>query len=420
MEGSDKPKVLFIGLRWPDPRSSAAGLRTLQILRFLSSKEYSITFCSAAGDPPEEMGSEFPDIDLVPVRINHPGFDEMIAALDPDLVFFESFHTEEYFGWRVAEQAPRALRILDTQDLHSIRLTREEALREGKPFTASLWKKSDIAKRELASVFRCDLSLVISVFEMDWLKANSPVDPNLIFYLPFIFHSEDEIPAGERLSFRKRSDFVFIGSGRHSANTDAIRYLKEIIWPRIRKALPDAGMLIFGAHLPGEVTSLTSPGKGFYIRGWIPEVREVVKAARVNLIPLRFGAGLKGKLFEAVLCGTPSVMTPIGAEGTNFSHLKEIVSNNPESFATKAVELYSNKVLWEKMRDRSDIIIRSHFMGSDLPDQFHDTIQTLRKNLQAHRENNLIGGMLMHHTAAGSKYLSKWIELKEQIKAGKQ
>jgi glycosyltransferase involved in cell wall biosynthesis len=417
MERAIKPRVLIIGLTWPEPRATAAGVRTFQLIRFFTSRGYAVSLSSAAGEPPAETDPEISEVPFVPIRINHPSFDELISSLAPEIVVFDRFLTEEYFGWRVVEKAPNAIRILDTQDLHSLRQNREEALLEGSSLTPAQWKKSDITKREMASLFRCDLSLIISAFEIEWLQKNLPIDPSFLFYLPFVFRVGDEIPEKERLPFEGRRDFVFTGNGRHKANTDAILFLKEEIWPGIRSVLPDARMLVYGAHLPREITSLTDSDQGFLVRGWVPEIREVVKVARVHLMPLRFGAGLKGKLFEAILCGTPSVMTSVGAEGTAFSDLQSVVSDDTSGFISRAIKLYSSETLWKEIQVKSDTIVRSDFARDAFHDRLQQKLLTLRENLTTSRENNLIGGILLHHTTAGSKYLSKWIELKESNKA---
>ena len=89
--------------------------------------------------------------------LNDSGFDAFVKKLDPNIVLFDRFFTEEQFGWRVTEFAPNALRILDTEDLHSLRQVREQLFKNNIPFTVEKWLQSDVTKREIAAIYRSDL-----------------------------------------------------------------------------------------------------------------------------------------------------------------------------------------------------------------------------------------------------------------------
>lgn len=408
------PRALIIGLTWPEAQATAAGVRTLQVVKLLKFLGYEITYSSAAAMPSDAHFPVLPGVHFKPIRLNHKSFDSFIRALDPEVVVFDRFLTEEYFGWRVASFLPGAIRILDTQDLHSLRRSREISLKEGVPFQPSIWKGQEITKRELASVYKSDLTLVISKFELEWFNTHTPIDPALLCYLPFLFQESDFTGPSERPTFEERKDFVFVGTGRHSPNLDAIHYLKEELWPGIRRELPGTNVHIYGSHLPRQITKLTDEAEGFMVRGWIPEAEEVVKHSRVNLAPLRFGAGLKGKVFQAVLCGTPSVMTPIASEGTAFSDLSGLIANSSEEFVDRAVTLYKNKSLWREIQRKCDAILKADFNEGEFYAKFQEKLESVRANLDRHRGNNLIGGMLLHHTAAASEYMGRWIELKEK------
>ncbi len=386
----------------------------LQLISLFKSRGYQITFSSAAALP---AGGEFPEIPGVKfsgIRLNHDSFDGFISELNPGIVIFDRFLTEEYFGWRVARLLPRAIRIADTEDLHSLRQARKVALDQGVDFHPSLWKTLEMTKRELASLFRSDLSLIISRAEMDWLKEHVPSLTPQLLYLPFIFEETDLAEKPDRLPFEERKDFVFIGNGRHLPNTDAIRYLKKEVWPLIRKKLPDAYVYIYGASLPRKVTDLRAPEENFFVKGWIPDVSKVLRTARVNLMPLRFGAGLKGKMFEAIRCGTPSAVTSIAAEGTVLADKKEYVADDPLLFASLAVSLYREKNPWQDLQKRGDDMIKSDFTRTGFEEKLKRQLDVLTHRLDEIRENNLLGSMLLHHTMASSKYLSKWIGLKEE------
>src|SRR5690606_22073353 len=133
--------------------------------------------------------------------------------------------------------------------------------------------------------------------------------------------------------------------------------------------------------------------------------------ARVSLVPLRFGAGLKGKLTEAMLCGTPSITTPVGAEGIN-SNLpwNGVITNDPEKFASAAVKIYTSREHWQIAVENGFKIINSRFSKNTFYPLFLDRINNLRDRLIIHRQENFTGRMLMHHRLKSTYHLSKYIE----------
>ena len=155
--------ILIIGTVWPEPNSSAAGGRMLQLIELFVSKAWKVTFASAAADSEYMFDLNTLNIDKVSIELNNSSFDSFVSDLKPTIVLFDRFMTEEQFGWRVAEHCPDALRILDTEDLHCLRSARQLTFKENRIFKNDDLI-CDIAKREIASVLRCDLSLIISEF----------------------------------------------------------------------------------------------------------------------------------------------------------------------------------------------------------------------------------------------------------------
>ena len=304
-------KILVIGHVWPEPKSSAAGSRMMQLLDAFHKVNWEVHFCSASAKSAYSQSlSEF-EITEHGIKMNDSGFDEFIKTLNPDVVVFDRFMVEEQFGWRVAEHCPGALRILDTEDLHGLRKGREAAHKAETAFTEA-FLHNDYAKREIASIYRCDLTLIISEFEMELLESFFKVPKNLLLYLPFMV----EAPEVENWkSFDDRKDFVFIGNFMHEPNWLAVRFLKEHIWPLLSMQVPNANLKIYGAYASAKVNQLHNPKGRFYIAGRAEDALETMGDSRVLLCPVFTGAGLKGKLLEAMQTGTPSVTTSIGAEG---------------------------------------------------------------------------------------------------------
>ncbi|MDX1314274.1 MAG: glycosyltransferase family 4 protein, partial [Eudoraea sp.] len=209
-----------------------------------------------------------------------------------------------------------------------------------------------------------------------------------------------------------------IGNGKHKPNLDAIQYLYGDIWPRIKKLLPEARISIYGAYLPDHIKALHKPKMGFHVKGYVEDAQLIMRKARVNLIPLRYGAGLKGKLLLAYENGTPSVCTAAGIEGYLKTDSEDLHSfNEADDFANEAVRLYTNKEVWLQKQQEGYLIVESSFGGKEIKDSFLEALTKLGNQLNEHRMGNFTGSMLWHHSMQSTKYLSKWISLKNQIKS---
>lgn len=407
--------ILIIGFVWPEPSSTAAGVRMLQLLRFFKSQGYSITFASTATETEFSLDLTSLGVAKEAIRLNHFSFDDLIKKLHPEIVLFDRFMVEEQFGWRVAKQLPNTLRILDTEDLHSLRSVRKKAFNPNLEFSLDSWLRDDMTKREIASIFRSDLSLIISGYEMQLLQEVLKIEGNLLLHLPFMVNAITENDTGKWLSFEKRADFVCIGNGKHAPNVDAIVWLKKEIWPLIHKALPKSRLYVYGSYLPNGVKQLHRPKEGFMVMGRAASSQEVVGSARISLAPLRFGAGIKGKLTESMLCGTPSVTTVIGAEGMHGDFpWNGKIEDGPEAFAEAAIQLYTDRTIWITAQQKGITLINKYYNKEMLTDRLSSKIADIQDDLETHRCQNFIGSMLMHHTMASTKYLAKWIAAKNK------
>lgn len=407
--------LLIIGFVWPEPNSSAAGGRMMQLISLFQEQGFQITFASPAQDSDFMVDLSKYKVEKKSIALNSSSFDTFVKELNPTIVLFDRFMIEEQFGWRVAENCPNALRILDTEDLHCLRFARQKAFKEKREFQTTDLLVEEVAKREIASILRSDMSLMISEFEIELLKTIFKIDSSLLYYLPLLLESH-QIPDLEKFpSFENRKDFVFIGNFIHEPNWNAVQYLKETIWPMIKKELPEAVLNIYGAYPSQKVLQLNNVKDGFLIKGRAENANEVVLKAQVVLAPLRFGAGIKGKLLEAMQCGTPSITTSIGAESMRADlSWNGFVEDNPEVFAKKAVELYLNKKLWLAAQINGIAIIENRYLRSSFEVDFEERVEFTLNNLQQHRLNNFMGELLQHHTLKSTMYMSKWIETKNK------
>ncbi|WP_428743361.1 glycosyltransferase [Tenacibaculum sp.] len=407
-------RLLIIGFVWPEPTSSAAGSRMMQLIEVFQSNDYSITFASTCAKKDNAFDLSSLGIKQVSIELNNSSFDEFIKELNPEIVVFDRFMVEEQFGWRVAEQCPDALRVLDTEDLHCLRKGREQALKHQSVFD-KFYLFNDVSKREIASIYRCDLSLIISEEEIEILKNQFKVSNHLLYYLPFLTEPLSAEAKKRLPKIKEREHFISIGNFLHAPNYDAVLFLKDKIWPIIREKLPEVELHVYGAYATEKVSQLNDKKEGFIIKGFAEDVSSVMKNAKVCLAPLRFGAGLKGKLIDAMTNGTPCVMTSIAAEGM-FGGFEPngFIADEAHEFANKAIELYTDKIFWNGKQKNGFLVMNARFDKQLFVSDFIYKINAIQNNLKAHRLDNFTGQMLHHHTMQSTKFMSKWIEEKNK------
>jgi glycosyltransferase involved in cell wall biosynthesis len=408
-------KLLIIGFVWPEPNSSAAGGRMMQLISVFRKNGFEITFASPAMDSDFMVDLSESGVTKKSIELNNASFDDFIIELNPDVVLFDRFMIEEQFGWRVSENCPRAIRLLDTEDLHCLRTARQKAFKENRTFKWNDLLVEEVAKREIASILRCDLSFMISEFEMKILKDVFKIDFSLLHYLPFLVDEMYEDDLLKLPSFEERKNFIFIGNFLHEPNWNTVQHLKETIWPLLKKQFPEAVLEVYGAYPSQKVLQLHQPKSGFFIMGRAADANEVVRNARIVLAPIRFGAGLKGKLLEAMQCGTPSITTTIGAEAMhNNLPWNGFVTDDTEGFVKQAIVLYNDEVLWQQSRKNGIEIVNNCFQISKYSDELIKAVNTLLNDSESHRLHNFMGSLLQHHTLKSTKYMAKWIEAKNK------
>ena len=400
--------LVIIGKVFPEPNSTAAGYRMIQLMDLFLTQNYQITFLSTATISENSFDLSSKNISFQNIVLNDSSFDELIKNLNPEIVIFDRFTTEEQFGWRVSEQVPNAVKILDTEDLHFLRTAREKAFKQNRNLE-HLDLINDVFKREIASILRCDLSLIISEFEMNLLIEKFRIDENILFYLPLF----GEVKKPET-SFSERKNFISIGNFLHEPNWQTVLQLKKL-WKDIKNQLPEAEIHIYGAYASEKVFQLHNEKEGFIIKGRAENVESVFNQAKVLLAPIPFGAGIKGKLLESMEFGLPNVTSTVGAEAMhgNFEW-NGFITDNENEFIEKAVLLYQDENLWQKSQENGFKIIENRFKKELFEPHFIHKIQEISENLESHRNQNFLGQILQHHTLQSTKYLSKWIEEKNK------
>ncbi|KAL3769990.1 hypothetical protein ACHAWO_008364 [Cyclotella atomus] len=464
-KGEQKSILFLSSASWPEPTATAAGTRTSSLLHLLASSDLftSVHFGCGANlpssfdnDVSHNISHKRDDVHWHHIKLNRG--DEMNALLNTiqdvhgpiKAVVFDRFYTEEAFSFMVKEACPNALRILDMQDVHSLRIGRQNLVldfdRNIKLSTPACRKLSshlidnvmsfnpksacqatdtfdkmkarsyDTFLRELASIHRSDLVLVCSPDELKYLQSWSV--PAWKMEVASFFC--DNINGKELPAFDDRSDFVTVGGFKHPPNLDSAKLLREEIWPRIRQQLGHAKLHIYGAYPTQDILSLHSDKLGFLVHGRIHDLDSELRKRRVLLAPLRFGAGIKGKIVDAWRCGCPVVSTPIGAEGMvdnnamHTGHWGGSVTSTTDDFVEAAISLYTKNTAWNKAQATATLLVNKLFNKESNFKLVQAAVENAMMSLNERRAADVTGAMLWHQSNRSTEYFSKWIELKEK------
>jgi glycosyltransferase involved in cell wall biosynthesis len=399
-------RAIFFVYVWPEPLSSAAGMRTRELIEILLNNGWECAAISCAGDSPhrealETMGvrtfTADPNVsDIASIAFERAG--------DAQLVLYDRFVMEEQFGWRARARWEKAFHVVDTQDLHSLRRARERLLKAGaaqgrilRPNTSEMGE--DIW-RELSSLYRSDGALLVSSFELELLVGDLGFPLRAAALVPFSAQLTEDAPG-----FTERKGFCFLGNFRHPPNLDSVRYLLSEVWPQLRVRLPSAELHLYGAYPPAEISA--HKGKaGIFAHGPVIDHRAALSRHRALLAPLRFGAGIKGKVLEAWGTGTPVVGSEIAFEGLGSIKQLDAVET--------AFQFHEDEAAWRAAREVGIVRIKNDFSRLRVEREFLNFVTRGIEELSVRRSENIVGQLLRHHGNNSTKYFSRWIEAKRR------
>lgn len=236
------------------------------------------------------------------------------------------------------QSAPEARIIYNTVDLHYLRERRHAEL-EKNPLLAERAERT--RTDELRLIRESDAAIVLNPVEKELLGREAP-GAN-VHEIPLLFEEQPEGPG-----FEARRDILFIGGYQHPANPDAVRYFVREILPRLRQRLPELHFFALGSNPPPDIKALECD----YIKvpGFQKDIAPYFNACRLMVAPLRFGAGMKGKLGTSFSFGLPVVATSVAAEGMHLGHERQVlIADAADDFAEAVTRLYTDKVLWERL-----------------------------------------------------------------------
>ncbi|MGQ8365808.1 glycosyltransferase [Glaciecola sp. 1036] len=421
---ADQKQIVFIGYVWPESQTTAAGQNILSYLKtFLEDNWVVHFFCAAAtsqySDNLLKLG-----IKIQQVELNNDSFNSLIKQISPQVVIFDRFLTEEQFGWRVAQHSPQTVRVLDCEDLHFLRTGRKDALKDlplprfqTSDFVLSPAHKkyllNDKCYREIASILRCDLSIVLSSFERQLLISEFNVPDTQISHIPFI----RDIKIAPSREFSERQHLISIGSLLHEPNVISTEILIDLVMPVIRKQIPDVELHIVGRYAPHRITQRLNAKKGILLKDYVEDHLAEISQHRLLVSPLTFGAGIKGKIIDSFATNTPSITTPIGSEGIEVKPWPGAVVDNIDAFCQAIIDLYTDEDAWNKAA--SDCLQAKTDSGVNLQQnkiKLLNDIKYIQENLQQHRRQHFLQALLTHQNSYASKYMGQWITAKNKLK----
>ena len=254
----------------------------------------------------------------------------------------------------VLRTCPRARVIFNTVDLHFLR---EERQAEHSGNDAHREIARAIRERELGVMRKADITILISAAEQDLIARELPGVRT--YQVPLIMDISDR----QSTPFEARGDVLFIGGFRHLPNVDAVSWFVTDIWPRVKWRIPGARLHVVGSNPTPAILKLAEDD--VLVHGFVPDVSGFFNHCRLSVAPLRFGAGLKGKVGRSLGYGLPVVATPIAAEGSGLTDGKEIlVAANDGEFADEVLRLYQDEALWTILSAASLAFFDEHYSYS--------------------------------------------------------
>jgi len=346
-------RVLIIDATTPTPDQDSGSLRMLNLMRVLRDSGCHVAFMpdnraylERYTDDLQRLGIEvlFDPWTPDPVRL----FRERGAQFDA-IVLSRHYVAASYVGL-ARLHAPQAKLIFDTVDLHYLR---ERRAAEFDPRPELVRQAASTRAQELRLMRDCDLTLVVSPVEKDILARDAPgvaID---------VLSNVHEIH-GRRQPFAARHDLVFVGGFQHPPNTDAVLWFVAEVFPRVRAALPEVRFHVIGSKVPEAIRALD--GDGVTVHGFVDDIAPFMDDCRISVAPLRYGAGVKGKVNMAMSYGLPVVATTMAVEGMHVRAGEDVlVADSAHGFADAVIALYADHALWNRLSDNGLANVREHF-----------------------------------------------------------
>lgn len=343
-------RILVIDNGIPAPDEDSGSVRLTAALRVMLDAGFAVTFAALNGWRRQPYAR----------RLERMGV-EVLGILDQSWPHIESMRGGISHVWisrpdvasvvldRVREALPDACVVYDTVDLHFLRLERQaETTGEAADRIEALLQK----RVEIDLIERSDAVIVVSETEQRLLE---PLVDTPVFVVPNI-HEDDPAPVDPR----GRSGLLFVGGFQHKPNEDAVLWFVQDVLPLVRERRPETVLTVVGSNVPPAVKALAGPS--VRVAGWVEDLLPLYRSARVGIAPLRYGAGVKGKVGEALSLGLPMAMTSIAAEGMHIEDgVHSMVADDPQGLADRVVALIDDDALWLRLSANGRELISERF-----------------------------------------------------------
>jgi O-antigen biosynthesis protein len=355
--------VLVVDTMTPDPTRDSGSLRLCGIMNILHEEGWRVSFApddSRAEDPEVallgKMGTEVlcrPWVANVPHWLRQHGKELTAVILSRHTVAGQ-------YAAIVRRYAPQATLIFDTVDLHFLREQRAAELSGN----ATMIRQSEVSRRsELALIEQSDVTFVVSPHERELLAAELPGARVELLSNIHDVH-------GRKLAYAGRRDLVFIGGYGHPPNSDAMNWMASELLPALRAAIPDMRIHVLG-DIP-DAARRELAAAGLDVHGRVAELAPWLESCLASIAPLRFGAGVKGKINMAMSYGVPVVATPVAVEGMSLRDEHDVlVANDAAAFVTAVMRLREDEALWNRLSEGALANVKRYFSR----DAAHDVLR---------------------------------------------
>jgi glycosyltransferase involved in cell wall biosynthesis/GT2 family glycosyltransferase len=353
VSGGRAGRVLVLDACMLTPDQDSGSLRMFRILELLQSLSYRVSFApidleykASYTERLQERGVEVlcrPYIGSLERYLDRHAREFSVIVLSRVGV------ADRYIG-RARKTAPDALIVFDTVDLHFVREKRQARLEDDKHL---LELANHRMRQELAVAAQADVTLVVSPTEKELLERHSPgLRVEVLSNIHEVY--------GSRTAWAERAGILFVGGFNHPPNTDAVLYFVEDILPMVRESLGDVPVYIVGSHPTPQVQSVASAQ--VHVTGYVEDLSYYFDRCRISVAPLRYGAGVKGKVNMSMSYGVPVVASSMAVEGMHLRHGVDVfVADTPRGFADCVVRVYRQPELWAMLSINGMRNIERHF-----------------------------------------------------------
>lgn len=401
-------RLLFVYCMFPEPDTNAGGFRLFEIVKIFLNQGYSITFLAKYANHPRYR-SALEDLGVECICDLGTSLTDCLAQFASflrerafDIAVFSHYFNYNTYAPYLQAFLPNCHLILDTVDLHFLRLQREAAL-SSDPVMQKYAEQ--VHYQEVSAILDADCLWMVTKKERDIvlpIVSNSEI---AIHVVPIIHPVEKHLQA-----YSQRKGVVFLGNYGHSPNVDAVNYFMQEVFPLLCQMLPEVHITIAGNQPPTHFQKYTEAYANVSVTGFVPDHRDILSSHLVGIAPLRYGAGMKGKIGEYLACGLPCVSTSIGAEGMELEHEHEIlIADDPVQFAKMIMKLYCDIDLWQALSSAGARYIQKHLSPEAITPFVLNAIQISKFPERRERLEQQLGLMKLDQERARAEL--------EQIKA---